>query len=591
MLILIKSHLLNKKQGGIALKNDIVNDIRRRVDIVDIIGERIPLIARGKNFFGVCPFHNDSNPSMCVSREKQIYTCFSCHATGNVYTFLENYEHWDFRETLKYLGDLVGIDVGYANYQKREGKFDKIYEAYRIALKYYQNNLASSVGREAKTYLNNRKINDEIMKEFEIGLSLSNNDLTKLLEKKDYTLLELNKYGLSSDNRDIYHDRIMFPLYDINGKVVAFSGRIYKNNDQNKYLNTKETDIFKKGHMLYHYHIAREVARREKCVIIMEGFMDVIRASTIGVRNTIALMGTALTQDQIQLIKRLSSNIILCLDGDNPGQAATYQAGELFLKEKIEVKVIVLPKEDDPDSFILREGEERFRSLIENAVYFSNYKIRALKRNTNLQNDKEKASYIDKVLEETAGIADEIRVEIILKNLAKEFDIGYNTLEMRFREKKDKKEKPSSFITFTNQVTKEKTKYVKAVENLIYFMLTYDWVITETKRKHLIFPEEKYRITMNEIFYYYEKHGIITIADFYTYVLDKQCVKEVLDEVLQETREGAVTTVLLEELYEAIRENSLNLEINRLKKKIEEELDPLEQARLAEQIRKLRIGD
>ena len=130
------------------MKNDIVNDIRRRVDIVDIIGERIPLIARGKNFFGVCPFHNDSNPSMCVSREKQIYTCFSCHATGNVYTFLENYEHWDFRETLKYLGDLVGIDVGYANYQKREGKFDKIYEAYRIALKYYQNNLASSVGRE-----------------------------------------------------------------------------------------------------------------------------------------------------------------------------------------------------------------------------------------------------------------------------------------------------------------------------------------------------------------------------------------------------------------------------------------------------------
>ncbi len=573
------------------MKNDIVNDIRRRVDIVDIIGERIPLIARGKNFFGVCPFHNDSNPSMCVSREKQIYTCFSCHATGNVYTFLENYEHWDFRETLKYLGDLVGIDVGYANYQKREGKFDKIYEAYRIALKYYQNNLASSVGREAKVYLNNRKIDDEVIKEFEIGLSLSNNDLTKLLEKKDYTLLELNKCGLSSDNRDIYHDRIMFPLYDINGKIVAFSGRIYKNNDQNKYLNTKETDVFKKGHMLYHYHIAREVARSEKCVIIMEGFMDVIRASTIGVHNTIALMGTALTQEQIQLIKRLSSNIILCLDGDDPGQAATLQAGELFLKEKIEVKVIVLPENDDPDSFILREGEERFRSLVENAIYFSNYKIRSLRRNTNLQNDKEKAFYIDKVLEETAEISDEIRVEIILKNLAKEFDIGYNTLEMRFREKKEKKEKPSSFITFTNQVIKEKTKYVKAVENLIYFMLTYDWVITETKGKHLIFPEEKYRITMNEIFYYYEKYGIITIADFYTYALDKQCVKEVLDEVLRENRESVVTAVLLEELYKAIRENSLNLEINRLKKKIEEELDPLEQARLAEQIRKLRIGD
>lgn len=573
------------------MKNDIVNEIRRKVDIVDIIGERIPLIARGKNFFCVCPFHNDSNPSMCVSREKQIYTCFSCHATGNVYTFLEKYEHWDFRETLKYLGDLVGIDVGYTNYIKKNSKLDKMYEAYRVALKYYQNNLASTVGREARKYLSDRKITDEVIKEFEIGLALSNNDLTTLLEKKDYSLLELNKLGLSSDNRDIYHDRIMFPLQDMNGKTVAFSGRVYKNNDQNKYLNTKETDIFKKGHMLYHYHIAKEIARSAKCVIVMEGFMDVIRASTIGIRNTIALMGTALTHDQIQLIKRLSPNIILCLDGDNPGQEATYKAGELFLKEGIEVKVIVLPNNDDPDSFILKEGQERFQSLIENAIYFSNYKIRALKRNANLQNDKEKAAYIDQVLEQTTQIDDAIRIEIILKNLAKEFDIGYNTLEMRFREKKEKKAIPSSFITFTSHKEKEKNKYVKAVESLIYFMLTDDQAITKTKKKHLIFPEEKYRIAMNEIFYYYEKYGTIAIADFYTYVLDKKCVKEVLDEVLQNEYESAVTPVLLDELYKAIEENSLNLEINRLKKKIEEELDPLEQAKVAEQIRKLRIGD
>lgn len=572
------------------MQNDIINEIRRKVDIVDIIGERIPLITKGKNYFCVCPFHDDSNPSMSVSREKQIYTCFSCHATGNVYTFLENYEHWSFKETLKYLGDLVGIDVGIKNYEHKNSKYDKLYEAYVLALKYYQNNLASPLGREARKYLNDRKITDAMIKEFSIGLSLTGNSLTELLTQKEYSLAELNKLGLSSDNRDIYHDRIMFPLHDINGKPVAFSGRIYKDNNQNKYLNTKETEIFKKGHVLYHYHIAKEEARKEKYVLVMEGFMDVIRASSIGIKNTIALMGTALTQEQVQLIKRLSPNIILCLDGDNPGQEAMLKAGELFLKENIEVKTIILPEQDDPDTFIMREGRERFLGLMENAIYFNNYKIRMLKKKVNLGSDKEKAKYIDQAIEEASKIEDAIRVEIILKNLAKEFDIGYNTLEIRFREKKKAREKPES-PSFTIPLrTKQKTKYIKAVEMLIYALLNYDWAITLSRKQHLIFPEEKYRITMNEIFYYYEKYGNIEFADFYTYAMDKKEVKEVLDEVLQE-EESVVTSAVLEDLFKSIRENSLNLENKRLQEKLKEELDPLEQAKVAEQIRKLRIGD
>ena len=171
------------------MNNDLANEIRSKTDIVDIIGERIPLVARGKNFFGVCPFHDDSNPSMCVSREKQIYTCFSCHATGNVYTFLMNYEHIDFREALKYLGDKVGVNVSSINIKKKSTKFDRLYEAYNFAVKYYQNNLSSTKGKLARSYLSNRGINDEAIKEFEIGLSLeSRDDLTKLLVSKKYEL-------------------------------------------------------------------------------------------------------------------------------------------------------------------------------------------------------------------------------------------------------------------------------------------------------------------------------------------------------------------------------------------------------------------
>ena len=391
------------------MNNDIANTIRSKVDIVDIIGERIPLVAKGKNFFGVCPFHDDTNPSMSVSREKQIYTCFSCHATGNVFTFLMNYEHMDFKEVLKYLGDRVGINTGNIKITNKTNKYTKLYEAYNLSVKYFQNNLNSSYGTKAKEYLIDRKIDENAIKEFEIGLSLdTKDDLTRLLQKKDYDLVTLNRIGLSSDNHDIYNDRIMFPLYDINGRCVAFSGRIYKNVDQNKYLNTKETEIFKKGELLYHYHIAKEECRIKKSVIIMEGFMDVIRASTVGVKNTVALMGTALTKEQINLIKRLSNNIILCLDGDDPGQHATLSIGEALLENIIEAKVIVLPNPEDPDSYILNNGKDSFISLIENAVNFTDYKLRRLKDNVNFTSTEETSKYINSVIEETSKINDEI---------------------------------------------------------------------------------------------------------------------------------------------------------------------------------------
>ena len=260
---------------------DIINEIRRKVDIVDIIGERIPLTSRGKNFFGVCPFHEDTNPSMSVSRDKQIYTCFSCHATGNVFTFLENYEHLEFYEVLKMLADKVGIKLEGFSSQRKENPYDEWYQIYELSNKYYQNNLQTSLGKNAKSYLKQRGIDEETIKEFGIGLSLSKkDDLTELLTKKNYSLNLLNTIGLSVGNADIYRDRIMFPLFDLAGKCVGFSGRIYQDKDENKYLNTKETPIFKKGMLLYHYHIAKEEARVKKQVIIMEGFMDVIRAST-----------------------------------------------------------------------------------------------------------------------------------------------------------------------------------------------------------------------------------------------------------------------------------------------------------------------
>ncbi len=572
------------------MNNELANEIRSKCDIVDIIGERIPLVARGKNFFGVCPFHDDSNPSMCVSREKQIYTCFSCHATGNVFTFLMNYEHMDFRETLRYLGEKVGVDVSSVHIAKKNTKFDPFYDAYSFSLKYFQNNLLSKVGVDARNYLAKRNIDDSVIKEFEIGLSLdTSDDLTKLLTSKKYDLASLNQIGLSSDARDVYIDRIMFPLYDLTGRVVGFSGRIYKDNGLNKYLNTKETPIFKKGQLLYHYHIAKEECRLKKSVIVMEGFMDVIRASTIGVRNTVALMGTALTHEQLQLLKRLSNNIILCLDGDDPGVHATLSIGDMLLEEGLEPKVLVLPNPDDPDSFILNQGKDKFLGLLDSAVTFNDFKLRKLKESVDFRSEEETAKYINQVLVEAAKVQDPIRVEIMLKKLAKEFDLSYNTLEMRFREiEKPKPKTPKVVVTYQK---KKKTKYEKAMEQILYFMLNNDWVISQFEKERFIFPNEESRLLASEIVYYYTTYGNINIPDFYTYVQDKEEVVNFLNDILASNYIESTTKDDLFEYFGVIREYSRTQEIKRLTKSLQKEVDPIEQAKIAEKIRKLRIGD
>lgn len=574
------------------MNNDLANEIRSKTDIVDIIGERIPLVARGKNFFGVCPFHDDSNPSMCVSREKQIYTCFSCHATGNVYTFLMNYDHIGFREALKYLGDKVGVNVSSINIQKKSTKFDKFYEAYNFSVKYFQNNLSSTKGKAARNYLSNRGINEATIKEFEIGLSLdTRDDLTKLLVNKKYDLGELNRIGLSSDDHDIYNDRIMFPLYNVSGQVVGFSGRIYNDNGQNKYLNTKETDIFKKGEMLYHYHIAREECRLQKSVIVMEGFMDVIRASTIGIKNTVALMGTALTNNQFNLIKRLSNNIILCLDGDEPGVHAMLSIGDHLLEQGVEVKVVVLPNDDDPDSFILKNGKDRFVGLIENALNFSDFKMQQLRKNVDFRSDEEKSNYINTVLKETVKINDSIRVEIVLKRLAKEFDISYNTLEKKFKDLSEFRETvKEKTVPVINKVVK-KTKYDKAVEQILYFMLNNDWVISQVEAERVVFPSEESRILSSEIIYYYKLYGNINVADFYTYVQDKEDILVLLNSILASNYNEKTTKEELFLYFKVIREYRSNQEIKRLTNLMKKEVDPLEQAKIANKIRTLRMGE
>lgn len=573
---------------------NIINEIRSKVDIVDIISSYLPLTQKGKNFFGVCPFHDDTNPSMSVSREKQIYRCFSCGASGNVFNFIMDYEHVSFKEALSILANKTGIEIKGLKLDKKESKYDKLYEIYELAHKYYQNNMSSSYAKKAKEYLNNRHIDEDMIKEYKIGLSLDKSDnLNKLLLAKGYDLNTLNSIGLANYDKDVYMNRIMFPLYDLNGRVVGFSGRRYDGIKENKYVNTKGTDIFQKGETLYNYHNAREFVRSKNQVIVMEGFMAVIRTLTTGIKNVVALMGTAMTKEQANLIKRLSTNVVLCFDGDEPGRKACLDNGNELEKLGCDVSIVELEGGLDPDDYILKYGSDDFKNLVKNAITLSDYRIKRLKKNINLNSDLEKTEYINNVLAETSKIEDEIHQEFILKKLAKEFNISYNTLEKRllsFEKENSKEEKKAELevVIKPNQTEVKKDKYYIATNALLYYMLVNKKCLEYYNSGKINFLNEDERYLASEISYYEQKYGIITPADFYTYLQTKEELLKVLNRVLELELDQEVTEKTILDYIKTLKDYRLKQEINRLEKELKDENDVMKQANIALKIAELR---
>lgn len=550
--------------------DNIVEEVRKKTDIVDLISEYIPLIKKGKNYFGVCPFHDDSNPSMSVSREKQIYKCFSCGASGNIYNFLMDYEHIDFKEALSKLSSKLGINIENTTI-KVNNKFDKFYEIYDLTSKLYQNNLLSEKGSSARNYLKSRNISLEEIKKFNIGLSFSNNQVVKQLEKK-YNLLDLEDVGLISNNHDIFQNRIMFPLMNLENKTVAFSGRIYDTNSKDsKYINTKETNIFKKGEILYNYYACKEDVRIKKYLILVEGFMDVIRLSTIGIKNVVATMGTSLTINQIKLLKRLSNNIYLCFDGDNPGKLANINNGEELIKHDINIKVISLDNNDDPDSYVLKNGKEKFETLIEEAKSYQEYYMEYQKDNISTTDIKEVTEYINKVLEKLKYNNNAIEKELVLKKLAKDFDISYNTLENRL---KDYSLEKNTNLEIKSPKKEEKTtinKYYVASRDLIMGMLYNNKIIDIYKNYNIQMINNKFDAILNEILYRYDVYGSVEVAEIFDEFISNDEEREFFKALI--TDEEVYSEDYYIDCIKSINECVTNQKIKYLQKMIEEEKD------------------
>lgn len=578
------------------LSNEEINNIRAKADIVNIIGSYIPLTQRGKNYLCVCPFHDDHSPSMSVSSEKQIYKCFACGATGNVFTFVQDYENVSFMEAVSIVADKCGIELSFD--PTKAVVADAFVEEHKImdlSQKFFVNNLKTSFGKEATKYLNERGISEDIIKEFGIGLSLDTNDsLYQLLSKKGYSTSQLDAIGLiSNSNGDIYDmftRRITFPLWDKDGKIVGFSARIYRGEKNvSKYMNSRETKIFRKGETLYNYHNAKDAAKREKEIIVVEGFMDAIRISSIGLKNVVALCGTAMTKEQISLLKKLRCKVILCLDNDNAGLLATVNNGEELVKENVETYVIRLTGEKDPDEYIIANGKDAFIENVKKPLTYFDFKMDYFKQNKDLNNVEDLSQYVNEVLKTISSTDDSILREVTLNKLSKDYNLSIDVLKNRLEKYepvtlKEKKEE-------TKLVREKKDSYKLGAERILYFMMNDGDYIEEYQTKLGFFSEQLYREIANEIVYYYETNGEITVADFITYVSDKDSIRGKVMEIVNESVNDELNMETMDEYIAAVLKVANKNEIKRLKDLMKKELDQDKKMKLAMQIAELKKED
>ncbi len=559
------------------IKDEELSAILERADIVDIISDYLSLKQRGKNYLAVCPFHDDHSPSLVVSRERQIFNCFTCRTGGNVFTFVMKYENVGFVEAVKIVADKIGYNLNISDYTDHSLHNKDDYEIMDFAKKYYLNNIFTEQGVKARKYLENRGIDEAIIREFNIGLSLSDKDtLYKVLSNKKYDLDKIANLGLVNkvglDIYDVFTNRIMIPIEDLKGQVVGFTGRIFNNEtDTAKYMNTKETEIFKKGHILFNYHNARKSIRDAKEVVVVEGNMDAITLSAKGIKNVVALMGVALSKEQINVLKKLKVPVILMLDNDSAGMDATVKNGELLQSAQIDTRVVRLTGAKDPDEYIRLKGVNALKDNIKHALKYIDFKLEYLKNNKNLNNMEDLIEYVKEVIF-SLNSADDLTKELVISKISKDYEIDAEILKQEL--KNDMVNKTKKVMTDTRQVDKPRlSKYDIAVSKILFSMMCDPTYITIYKNRLGYFKEKKERTLVSEIVYYNNVHNNINLADFITYVMPQEDLSEYVNEIINLNSNTVVSLEEFNSCVDVVLEILKKDEIKELKEKIKKELD------------------
>lgn len=469
-----------------------IDEIRKSVDIVDIIADYVQLTKKGRNYFGLCPFHGEKTPSFSVSADKQIYNCFGCHAAGDAFSFLMDIEGYSFQEAAIKIAEkgniILDINASAVSSAKQiPNDIKQMMDAHQLLSKFYHHLLVNTKeGQPALTYLLERGFTRESIDKFQIGYALNSWDFVyKLLTKRKFPEDVLVKAGIIIKKEkdgsyfDRFRDRIMFPITDKQGNTIAFSGRAMGDNDP-KYLNSPETAIFNKSKILYNFHMARAQMKKMQKAVLFEGFADVIAADRAGIENGVATMGTSITEEHVTLLKKNVQSVTICYDGDAAGIEATYKAAQLIAKAGCQIRIAMLPDGLDPDEYIKVYGYDKFKDeVIDGSITVMAFKLLYFRRGKRLQNEGDRLLYIEEVLREIGKLKSAVEKDHYLRQLAEEFSLSLDALKEQSKQfhssnrrdnggEKVFEQRPISMPVSSNKV---RPAFQTAERNLIAHML------------------------------------------------------------------------------------------------------------------------
>ena len=397
--------------------DEIIEEVRQTNDIVDIVSQYVHLKRSGRNYMGLCPFHNEKSPSFCVSPDKQIFHCFGCGVGGNVFTFLTKIEGINFVEAVQSLAERSNIQLPVLNNNIDNAKEElkaKVFKVNEFAAQYYHEKLYKPESKIAQEYVKQRKLSNETLKAFQLGFSGKFDELYHALIKEGFKEPEILESGLVNKNEkgqyiDRYRNRLMFPICDVRGRVIAFGGRVLDNSVP-KYINTNDTGVYNKGRHLYGLNVAKK-GDIKKRILIVEGYMDVISLHQRGITNVVAPLGTALTQQQGWLLRKNSEQIILSFDSDQAGLNAKIRAIDILQNMGCDLRILQMEGAKDPDEYIIKYGNARFLNLVDKALSVIEFKVKILKQTLNLENVNDKIKFLNE---------NTIEKEIYIEKISKE---------------------------------------------------------------------------------------------------------------------------------------------------------------------------
>lgn len=476
--------------------DELIDEIKNKNDIVDIISQYVVLKRSGRNFFGLCPFHKEKSPSFSVSPDKQIFHCFGCGVGGNVFHFVSKIENISFKESLETLADKAGIELPMLENDvdsKLVALKSKVYEINKCAAEFYHENLYKPTAKPAQEYVKKRKLDNNTLKSFLIGYSGNFNELYMLLKQKGYTEEEILASSLvnkTPDGKyiDRFRKRLMFPIQDVRGRVIAFGGRVL-DDSKPKYINSPENIVYSKGRHLYGLNVAKKYENKK--IIIVEGYMDAVSLHQRGIHNAVASLGTAMTEAQGRLLRKSSEQIVIGYDSDGAGQAATQRGLEILQSLGCDVRVLQIDGAKDPDEFVVKYGPERFGKQVEKAISLVEYKVKILSKNLNLEIANDKIKFLKEIAKVLSRIENDIEKEVYIDKIAKEYVISKEAIYAEINKLENmnnkgskilERAKPKLEIKENNIIDEQTDKREKLV---IYLLINY--------------PEKSYNIIKKNI--------------------------------------------------------------------------------------------